>query len=89
MSLYFYLLLICLSILSFQVFSSLAVMVENTSEYHIDFLHAPLIYYGFVLGAIYSVYAFYFAFRKIELTVLSLYEKEDNKNGGARYRNVL
>ena len=82
MSPYFYLLFMFLSILSFEVFSGFAMLIENTSQAPIDFLHAPLIYYGFIVGAVYSVYAFIYAFRKIELAVLDLTKKEDI--GGVR-----
>ena len=82
MSLYFYLLFMCLSILGFEVFSGFALSVENSSPYKIDLLHAPLIYYGFIVGAVYSVYAFVYTFRKIELKVLDLTKKEDV--GGVR-----
>jgi hypothetical protein len=87
MSPYFYLLIACLSVLCFEVFSNLAITVESSSQYSIDLFHAPPIYYGFVIGAVYSIYSFIYCFRKIHLKVLSLLE--DKENGGARYRNVL
>jgi hypothetical protein len=86
MNAYFYLLIACVSILCFEVFSNLAITVENSSQFQIDLLHAPPIYYCFVLGAIYSIYSFIYCFRKLHFKVLSLLE--DKENGGVRYRNV-
>jgi hypothetical protein len=86
MNAYFYLLTACLSILCFEVFSNLAITIENSSQYYVDLLHAPPIYYVFVTGAVYSIYSFIYCFRKIHLKVLSLLE--DKKDGGVRYRNV-
>jgi hypothetical protein len=79
-----------LSILSFEMFTGLAMMVEHDTAINgvrtIDIYHAPPVYYVFVVGAIYSIYAFIYFFRKVELKVLSLYRKEDV--GGVRYKNV-